>query len=238
MLDQADILLTTEFRSDRVIAIFLIAAVSVISFAVFIILREKKRCKALQAAATHLGLSFRPEKNPAISKRYDFIHGVKAERNDYAYNVMQGTAADGSPVCFFDHRFEVVDRNGKINRYYYALYTLTLPKSLPDLFIEPENIFDRFFQALGFDDINFESVEFSKRYEVRSPDKKFAYDVCNARTIDYLLRQENLTIQIISNVLAIFHEGRMKPDKVIPNYQHLQVIRSLMPNYLFTDHST
>ena len=69
---------------------------------------------------------------------------------------------------------------------------------------------------------------------MKSPDKKFAYDVCNAQMIDYLLGQQNLAIELESNVLAMVFSGRMKPDNVEPNYQRLQKIRSLMPNYPFT----
>ena len=39
----------------------------------------------------------------------------------------------------------------------------------------------------GYQDIKFESAEFSKTFCVRSPDKKFAYDVCNAKMMEYLL---------------------------------------------------
>lgn len=237
MFAYSDVILTTVVRGDGVIVIFILGAVAIISFFALKILMEKKRREALQATATQLGLSFSPAKDPALSKRYDMIHGVCTGRNHYAYNIMRGTTADGSPVCFFDHHYEVERRSDgsvKIDHYYFAICTLTLPKSFPELYIEPEDIFHKINQALGFDDIDFESVEFSKRYMVRSPDKKFAYDVCNAQMIDYLLRQEKLTIEIESDVLAIIHEGRMKPDKVIRNYQHLQNIRSLMPDYLFS----
>ena len=69
---------------------------------------------------------------------------------------------------------------------------------------------------------------------MKSPDKKFAYDVCNAQMIDYLLKQEKLAIELESNVLAMVFNGRMKPDNVKFNYDRLQRIRSLMPNYLFS----
>ena len=113
-----------------------------------------------------------------------------------------------------------------------------MKKQFPELIIEPEGFFSKIAQAIGFDDIDFESLEFSKRYKVKSPDKKFAYDVCNAQMIDYLLQQENLAIELESNVLAMVFSGIMKPENVKFNYDRLHKIRSLIPQYLFTDHST
>jgi hypothetical protein len=41
--------------------------------------------------------------------------------------------------------------------------------------------------VFGYGDIKFESAEFSKTFCLRTPDKKFAYDACNAKMIEYLL---------------------------------------------------
>ena len=40
--------------------------------------------------------------------------------------------------------------------------------------VRPEHVFDRLASFLGFDDIDFESVEFSKRFMVKFADRKFA----------------------------------------------------------------
>jgi hypothetical protein len=77
-------------------------------------------------------------------------------------------------------------------------------------------------------------MEFSKRYQVKSDDKKFAYDFCNAQMIDCLLRQQDLIIEVESNVLAITFEGRLALDAIIPGYERLLLIRSLMPQYPFS----
>ena len=88
---------------------------------------------------------------------------------------------------------------------------------------------------MGFDDIDFESNEFSKRYSVKSKDKKFAYDFCNAQMIDYLLRQEDLIIEVDGNILSLTFKGKLAIDRIRPNIDRLLRIRSLMPNYLFTE---
>ena len=111
--------------------------------------------------------------------------------------------------------------------------TLELPKRFPELIIKPEGLFAKLGQMLGFDDIDFESHEFSKRYSVKSPDKKFAYDFCNAQMIDYLLRQGNLIIEVDRDILSLTFRGRLSVEQIRPNIHRMQHIRSLMPNYLF-----
>ena len=98
---------------------------------------------------------------------------------------------------------------------------------------DSEGIFSKIAQAVGYDDIDFESHEFSRKYCVRSKDKKFAYDVCNARMIDYLLDNLDLTMEIEGPALAIGFKSRLSVDQIRGQYGRLLQIRSLIPNYLF-----
>jgi len=219
-------------------ALFGLIAIAIIAIAVIGHIQEKKRREALRLIASQLGLSYSEARDYSLAQNYGFLDRLRAGSNRYAYNVMRGRASDGSPVCLFDYHYETTstDSEGKTktHHHYYAAFTLTLPRSFPELIIEPEGFFDRIAQALGFDDIDFESHEFSRRYKVKSPDKKFAYDVCNAQMIDYLLAQEKLAIELEDNVLAMIYNGDMKPEYVIPHYERLLRIRSLMPDYLFS----
>ena len=110
---------------------------------------------------------------------------------------------------------------------------MDLSQRFPELNIEREGFFSKIGQALGFDDIDFESLEFSKRYKVKSRDKKFAYDFCNAQMIDYLLRQRDLIIEVDGATLALTFRGKLAIERIRPNFERLQAIRSFMPNYLF-----
>ena len=109
-----------------------------------------------------------------------------------------------------------------------------MPRSFPELVIDKEGFFSKVAQALGYDDIDFESHEFSRKFRVRSPNKKFAYDVCNGRMIDYLLSNSDLSIEIEGEVMAISFNSRLSPEYIEPNLNRLITVRSLMPEYLFS----
>lgn len=102
------------------------------------------------------------------------------------------------------------------------------------MIIVPEGFFSKIAQAIGYDDIDFESHEFSRKFCVRSRNKKFAYDVCNARMIEYLLSNTNLSIEIEGRVLAVSFNRKLTPERIEPNLNRLITVRSLLPDYLFT----
>lgn len=220
------------------VSFIVLIVIAVIALGIFGYIQEKKRKEALQLIAKQLGLSFSPARDRSIASTYRFLDRLRAGENRYAYNVMRGTAPEGYPMVLFDYHYETTttdsDGDRQTTHHYFSVFTLTMKKHFPELTIEPEGFFSKIAQALGFDDIDFESHEFSRRYKVKGPDKKFAYDVCNAQMIDYLLKQEKLAIELESNVLAMVFSGRMKPENVKFNYERLQKIRSLMPNYLFS----
>ena len=115
-----------------------------------------------------------------------------------------------------------------------SFFILTLPAVFPDLTIRRENFFTKVAEVFGYQDIKFESAEFSKAFCVRSPDKKFAYDVCNAKMMEYLLANRDLSVEIENQVLALAFNTRLSVEQVESNLQRLVEIRSRLPEYLFT----
>ncbi|MEN8661847.1 MAG: hypothetical protein ABF330_05075 [Lentimonas sp.] len=199
-------------------------------------LQAKKRREAFERLALDLGFRFYPQKDYSFAKRFGFLNHMDDGHKRYAFNRLSGEV-DGQQANIFDYHYETYSRDSKGNRrtnhHYFSIFTLSLPAALPELNIEREGFFSKIGQALGFDDIDFESLEFSKRYKVKSRDKKFAYDFCNAQMIDYLLRQGDLIIEVDRNILAITFKGKLSVEAIRPNCERLQKIRSLMPDYLF-----
>lgn len=200
-------------------------------------LQAKKRREAFEGLAQELGFRYYPEKDTRFAARYGFLNHMDDGSRRYVFNRLSGEMK-GQEVNLFDYHYETYSRDRKGHRtthhHYFSIFTLSLPQRLPELNIEREGFFSKIGQALGFDDIDFESLEFSKRYKVKSDDKKFAYDFCNAQMIDYLLRQRDLIIEVEGNTLALTFRGKSAIETIRPNLERLLAIRSLMPNYLFT----
>ena len=215
---------------EPLIIVGFIAIIVVVSVLAYI--SAGKRREAMAKLAAELGLRFAPNKNWDIAKRYSFLDKLRVGSNRYAFNILNGNYK-GYDVIVFDYHYRT--GSGKNTQHHYiSFFVLHLPVSFPELVIGPEDIFSKMAQAIGYDDIDFESHEFSRKFCVRSPDKKFAYDVCNARMIEYLLSNTDLTIEIEDDALAISFGSRLSPEQIEPNLNRLITVRSLLPEYLFS----
>jgi len=216
--------------------IFIIFIVIFIVVAYFSYLSNKKRREEMFALATRLGLQFNQSHDRNLARGYQFLDKLRSGSNRYAFNILSGEYKDND-ILAFDFHYETHSTNSKGQRqtqhHYFSFFILTLPIIFPELKIGREGFISKIGQALGYDDIDFESHEFSRKFCVRSKNKKFAYDFCNSQMIEYLLANSDLTIEVENNALAISFDRRLEAQQIEMNLDRLVKIRSLMPNYLF-----
>lgn len=214
----------------------IVVFICVIGAIIWGIYAGKKRRDAMTLLAERLGLHFHHERNYQLADRYSFLDKLRQGSNQYAYNILSGSY-QGHDIAAFDFHYETHSTDSKGRRqthhHHFSFFVLTLPKYFPELTIAKEGFFSKIAQAVGYDDIDFESHEFSRRFVVRSKDKKFAYDFCNARMIDYLLGHSDINLEVDQNMLALGFGSRLKVEEIEPHLNNLIKIRSLMPDYLF-----
>ena len=86
---------------------------------------------------------------------------------------------------------------------------------------------------LGYDDIDFESIEFSKAFTVRSTDKKFAYDICHTRMMEYLLSDPALSVEFEGQCIALGFDRKLAVEQFERRLDQLCQIRELIPDYVY-----
>ncbi len=197
-----------------------------------------KRREAMSELARSLEMTFSPDRDHSMASQYQFLDKLAQGSNRYAYNVLRGMYR-GHPVIVFDYHYETHSRDSKGNRktshHYFLFFILRFDANFPELVISREGFFSKIAQFFGYDDIDFESAEFSRKFVVRSPDKKFAYDIINARMIDYLLDNQDLQIEIDRDCLALFFGRCLAPPDIVPNLERLVCVRELFTDYVFAD---
>lgn len=197
--------------------------------------KAKQRREALGALANQFGLTFEPGKNWRAVRHFERLDELRRGSNRYLYNRMRGTF-EGVPVDLFDYHYQVTSRNGKnssTRHYHFTIYTCTLPRAFPELRIYRENIFEKFIQFVGFEDIHFESAEFSKRYTVRSRNRKFAYDFIHPPVMKFLLDGPDMNIEVDGPLLALVTNHLSTPEAIATGLKRLCFLRRSMPDYLF-----
>ena len=220
-----------------IIFIFIVVLALIIGGAIYSALVAKKRREELFSLAARLGLNFSPGNDSELAERFGFLDKLAQGDNRYAFNVISGTYRQNQ-VLVFDYHYETHSTDSKGNtttyHHYFSFFILFLPMSFPELKITREGLLSKIAQALGYEDIDFESAEFSRAFCVRSKDRKFAYDVCNAQMMEYLLANRDLSIEIEGPALALAFDSCLSAPEIEADLQRLLEIRLRLPDYLFT----
>jgi hypothetical protein len=193
---------------------------------------ESKRRKDLAALARKLQLQFSPNGDFKLAEKFAILGWLRRGDVRYAYNVFHGYHLE-YPVTIFDYHFSTPGGKSGYD-YYWSAFVIEMKTNFPDLMISHESRESRLVEALGESHIAFESAEFSHTFRVRSADKKFAYDVCNSKMMEYLLANKDLTIEIHGTAVALLSEDWLRPEKIEFNLSRLIEIRKLLPEYLFS----
>jgi hypothetical protein len=196
---------------------------------------QAKRRGEWQQFALRNGLSF-SARDPfglvASQKHFDFFSQGHSRS---AYNVCYGTTR-GLTIRAFDYVYKTGSGKDETTHTFTAIIVLAA-MTFDRLMIRQESIFDKVAAAIGFDDIDFESAEFSRHFYVKSVNKKFAYDVIHARMMEFLLAHRPLAIEADGNTL-IFHRGkRLRVAEVEPLLGDAEQFLALIPDYVRNERS-
>jgi len=198
-----------------IVGIVVVGAVAYFSW-----LAEKKRREAMAALAAELGWSFDRTRDRSHDDEYAHFEIFRRGHSRAAYNTMWGELERQGrrwPAKMGDFTYKITTSTGKstsTQTYRFSYLILHMPWSrVPDLLIRREGMFDKIAGVLGFDDIDFESAEFSRRFHVSSPDKRFAYDVIDPRMMEFLLKGDPPTVDI-ENRRCCISDGRRRWEPV------------------------
>jgi len=211
---------------DQPGAIFLFVFIAVVvGVAIYLShLAAKKRRETLSALADELGWQFDPGRDTYHDDEYAHFGVFRRGHSRAAYNTLRGSIEVDNRTFetkMGDFTYKVTHHTGKGSQtktYRFSYMIMHMPfGNIPDLLIRREGIFDKVAGAIGFDDIDFESAEFSKKFYVKSQDKKFAYDVIHPRMMEYLLDTPAPAVDI-ENGRCCVTDGRSKwkPEEFKP----------------------
>lgn len=202
-----------------IVVIFVAFAALIIFGAIYSYKQQQARRLALSQLAAQHGWSFDPSNDYSHDSRFSQFSIFTSGKNRYAYNTIRGSlkiAGADWPVQFGDFHYQTESNNGKRRTTHTHLLSYVILESpylgAPDLFIRGEGFFDRIASAIGFDDIDFESVEFSRKFIVKSGDKRFAYDVISPQMMEFMLRTTPPTVDFQRGVCCLYHGGTLEAE--------------------------
>lgn len=192
-----------------------------------------KRKKELAAWATQAGLSFDPAPDRSYDNRYPSFGCLRRGHSRYAYNIASGEWNKRRLESFDYHYVTGEGKNRSVHTFSAIIIRTELP--LKPLHIRAENAFDKLTEFFGADDIDFESSQFSREYHVKSPDKKWAFDVLHQRTIEFLLAQPKYSIEFDTRSVICWRNRRFDAPTRESAIRVVEGILDRLPEYLIRE---
>ena len=185
--------------------LFVVIAGLVIAGAVYSHLATRKRREELRAWAQSHGMSFTEGRDHSFDERFPFA-ALRQGDGRYAYNISEGPW-NGRGAMAFDYHYEThsTDKDGHRQTHHHQFSAAFVISDFPlqPLSLRPEGFFDKVTAFFGAEDINFESAEFSRRFFVKSPDRRWAYDVIHTRAMEFLLAHPDYSIEFAGDLAFI-----------------------------------
>lgn len=222
--------------SDQLSIPLLLAALAGFGALVYLgILRARRRREALRGLSTRLGLAFDPGKDRTLHR--DYGHGFFRKGHSRAgTNSIFGTrTVAGYAVRLRMGDFRWVTGSGKHRQTHHRSYAVfQLPfVGTPDLAVRREGLHHKLAGGLGFDDIDFESEEFSRTFWVKSDDRRYAYDVIHPQMMEFLLEGPTPSMEIVDDVCLVLEgTGRWAPETFLGAVGWFEAFLERWPDHL------
>ena len=191
---------------------------------------QAKRRQEFFLTATKLGLTYERE-DPFNMVDLPFALFGKGDGRGIE-NVMHGHAA-GMDVRMFDYWYyeQSTDTKGNTSRSYkrFSCAMAWFEADCPHLTLSREGLLSRLADKLGFRDIEFESEEFNRSWQVSSEDRRFASAFVDARMMEWLLDEGGIASYEVLGPILMCSTGRLKPAEFENLLEVLRRFRAKVP---------
>jgi hypothetical protein len=213
-MTDAAVLLT---RSNDVTSVIVIVAVMAAVISTIFYFRRaaaKARTAAIRALAHSHGWRFVAEKDGELPRAHLHLKTFDVGHSKSARNVVRFAMA-GLTMEMFDYHYTT--GSGK-HAQHHSLSVCIAEVPHPFLYplvVRPEHFGDKLAAAVGFNDIDFESDEFSREFHVSSPDRKFAFALSDQRMMEWFLARRGTRVELWeAKLLVRVSEELLRPDEL------------------------
>jgi hypothetical protein len=202
--------------------------------------RASKRREALFAWATLHGFEY------SRSDPFDLLnlgfHLFSMGDGRGIENVMSG-AWQELPVKEADYWYYDESTDGKGNRtrtyHRFSVVIAELQCFLPQVSVTKENLMTRLADHLGFQDINFESEQFNREFQIKSRDREFAFKLIDARMIQWFLSTDGrFGFETNGPNVLVYMKKLKAPEELIPLFGTAKEFHDRIPRIVWSEYST
>lgn len=215
-------LLILDFGSSACGVLLFIPFAVVLAAMIYGVIRSgNDRRNDLAALASRLGFTFKSGVDGSFADRYQQIGLFTMGSRRRASNMMTGVMELGGnrvPVLSADYSYVIQSGTGTKRRtrtHHVGVVMAHLPwNSLPEFSLRDETVMDRLTAAIGFDDIDYESADFSRKFHIKCRDRRFASDLIDPQMMDFMLSSTTPSMEIEGQVVCLQIWGIPDADEV------------------------
>lgn len=182
---------------------------------------------------------FAPTPDAVFVQRFETFFPFGQGESPDVDNLLVGSRK-GRDWYLFDYSYKTRSTNSdgstQTTTHSFGVAAARVPLRFPTLSLAPETVFHRIGNKLGYSELTFELEEFNRRYFIRSPDSKLAYDLLHPQAIDYLMRQPVRHWQMGGLYILITRPGSFDPLEMERVMLELEGFLDLVPTYYQQDH--
>ena len=199
---------------------------------------KKKRREEMASFALQHGLSFSAEDTVGVLG-WPFSLFAKGDGRGVE-NVASGQWKGKHSVTAFDYWYytESTDSKGHTSRSYqrFSCATIDVAAAFPHLEIAREGLFTRLADRLGMEDIEFESPEFNRRYNVKAGERRFAFELLDGKMLRWLVDfDQGLAYEVAGNKVLAYRK-RQGAAGMMPLIETLLMFRERIPRVAWNLH--
>ncbi|MUM19151.1 DUF3137 domain-containing protein [Mycobacterium sp. CBMA271] len=214
------------------VGVVIFALVFALIWYVTSVMRKKRIAKLTSWAKVH-GWTYTPDDQSLLELSHEEPFGQGHSRT--AQDALNGTI-DGHEFVSFQYSYKVTRSSGKDSHtetYYFMVTCVVTPPSPYMLQIKREGALAGLARAVGFTDLEFESDEFNKRFNVKANPERFAYDVLNPRTMERMLADERYSqpLRFENGRLLTWRTGKLDEARISSDVKYLIDTLEPVPAY-------
>jgi hypothetical protein len=153
-------------------------------------------------------------------------------------NIMTGEW-QGMPVKEADYWYytQSTDSKGHTTKSYsyFSVVVADLTVEIPAISIQKESLFTKLADHLGFHDIDFESEDFNRKFQVKAKDKEFAFKLIDARMIEWLLGTGGAFGFEANGPWLLVYCKRRKPMELVPLFGTAKQFSDHVPSLVLNE---
>jgi hypothetical protein len=199
------------------------------------VIQAKKRREAMAGFAASRGWRFAASDDSLVNRFQGTPFGDGSGRR--ATNVVYGEH-DGRAMVAFDYEYTTTSGTGENRQrttHHWSVLAVSMGVLMPDLSVEPEGMLGRMIGRLTNTDIEMESEDFNRAFTVRSPSRKFAFDVLHPQMIEMLMRWPELGWRFEGDSMLVVRNGRHSIQEVDAKLTVMDAILDKIPEFVWKD---